>query len=481
MAPLPFCRTSSGGRRALTAAVCATLTCLGLLVPAAPALAGSEPGPAPGAPGAGDPYFPDQGNDGYDVTSYRLAIGYTPDTHHLDGSARIAAKATRDLSAFDLDLRPWMRARAVLVDGAPASFTQPAGGQELVITPSRPLPDGHRFDVAVRYDGTAQPVTDPDGSLDGWVPTSDGAFVVGEPQGAPSWFPCNDTPTDKATFDVSITVPAGLTAVSNGRLVGVRTRDGRRTWQWHLGRPVSTYLVTATLGRFEVSTGRTPDGIPYLNAVDPSQADDAAPVLARLPEILDFFIRTYGRYPFGSAGAIVDDAPQVGYALETATRPVFDRAPDEATLAHELAHQWYGDDVTLQRWRDIWLNEGFAEFSSWLWTEHSGGPSAATRLQELLAEPAGSEAFDPPPGDPGAADMIFSGSVYERGAGTLQALREKLGDRVFFRVMRGWVRANAYGNATVPDFIRYAQDVSHRHLRHFFDVWLYQEGKPTTW
>src|SRR6185312_3338976 len=135
-----------------------------------------------------------------------------------------------------------------------------------------------------------------------------------------------------------------------------------------------------------------------------------------------------GPYPFDSAGAIVDDAPQVGYALETATRPVFDSAPDEATLAHEMAHQWYGDDVTLQRWRDIWLNEGFAEFSTWLWAERHGGPSAAERLQELLAEPADSGDFDPPPADPGGADMIFSGSEYERGAGTLEALREKVGD-----------------------------------------------------
>ena len=480
MARLPS-RRLSVGRRVLPAAVCAAVTGLGLLVPVAPVLAGTEAGPAPGAAGAGDPYFPDQGNGGYDVASYRLAIDYDPDTHRLDGSARIAATTTQDLSAFDLDLRPWMRTRSVLVDGHPASFTRPTGGQELVITPSRPLPDGHRFDVTVRYDGTPQPVTDPDGSLEGWVLTSDGAFVVGEPQGAPSWFPCNDTPTDKATVDVSITVPAGLTAVSNGQLVGVQSWAGRRTWRWHLGRPVPTYLVTATLGRFRVTTGRTPDGVPYLNAIDPSQAADAEPILARLPAILDFFIRTYGRYPFGSAGAIVDDAPDVGYALETATRPVFDHAPDEDTLAHELAHQWYGDDVTLGRWRDIWLNEGFAEFSAWLWAEHSGGASAATRLRELLAEPADSEDFDPPPGDPGAADMLFSGSVNERGAGALQALRETLGDRVFFRVMRGWLRANAYGNATVPDFIGYAQDVSHRDLRHFFDVWLYQEGKPTTW
>jgi aminopeptidase N len=479
MAYLPF-RPATGGRRAACLAACAVLTCLGLCVPGSPALAGTQDRPSPGAAGAGDPYFPQQGNGGYDVSSYRLAVDYRPATHHLDGRATVAARATQALSRFDLDLRPWMRVRAVSVDGRPASFVQAAGSQEVVITPSRPLWPGRRFEVAVSYGGTAQPVTDPDGSLDGWTPTSDGAFVAGEPQGSPSWFPCNDTPTDKATFAVSITVPAGVTAMSNGRFLGVRTAGGLSTWRWRLDRPIPTYLVTATLGRFDVSRGRTPAGVPYLNAVDPTQAEDAAPVLALLPAIVDFFTRTYGPYPFDSAGAIVDNAPQVGYALETATRPVFDSAPDEATLAHEMAHQWYGDDVTLQRWRDIWLNEGFAEFSTWLWAEHHGGPSAAERLQELLAEPADSGDFDPPPADPGGADMIFSGSVYERGAGALQALREKVGDRTFFRIMRGWLRVHAYGNATVPQFVDYAGKVSHTDLTHFFDVWLYQEGKPAS-
>jgi aminopeptidase N len=480
MAYVPF-RPAMRACRATSLAACAVITCLGLLVPTSPALAGTRDRPSPGAPGAGDPYFPAQGNGGYDVASYRLAIDYRPATHRLDGRATVAARATQALSRFDLDLRPWMRVRAVSVDGRRASFDQPAGSQELVITPSRPLWRGHRFEVAIRYGGTAQPVTDPDGALDGWVPTSDGAFVASEPQGSPSWYPCNDTPTDKATFAVSITVPDGVTAVSNGRFRGVHRAAGLSTWRWRLDRPIPTYLVTATLGRFEVSRGRTPAGVPYLNAVDPTQAEEAAPVLAQLPAMVDFFTDTYGPYPFDSAGAIVDSAPEVGYALETATRPVFDSPPDEATLSHELAHQWYGDDVTLQRWRDIWLNEGFAEFSSWLWAERPGGPSAAVRLKELLAEPADSGDFDPPPANPGGADMIFSGSVYERGAGALQGLREEVGDRTFFRIMRGWLRVHAYGNATVPQFVHFAEKVSHRDLTHFFDVWLYQEGKPTSW
>lgn len=438
--------------------------------------------PRPGASGAGDPFFPRQGNGGYDVGHYGLTVRYTPSTKRLDGTARITARTTQSLSRFDLDLRRSMRVTSVTVDGRRARFAQPAAQvQELVITPVRSLPGGHRFSIVVRYGGTATAVTDPDGSPDGWIPTDDGAFVASEPQGAPSWFPSNDTPADKATVDVTVTVPDGLAAVSNGELVGYRRHAHVSTWSWRLDRPVSTYLVTATVGRFDLRTGRTPGGVPYLTAVDPREVATAEPVLAKLPAMVDWFSTLYGRYPFASAGAIVDHAPQVGYALETATRPVFDRAPSELTLAHELAHQWFGDDVTLGRWRDIWLNEGFAEFNSWLWDEHRGGTTGAQHLRLLLAKPATSDVWTPPPGNPGSAAGIFAGSVYDRGAGTLQALRAKLGDRTFFRVLRGWVAAHRYGTATVTQFTAYAQRVSHRDLRHFFAVWLYDPAKPAHW
>jgi len=219
--------------------------------------------------------------------------------------------------------------------------------------------------------------------------------------------------------------------------------------------------------------------VPYYEAVDPSQVAASTAVLKRLPNIVDYFSSVYGPYPFPSTGAIVDDAPSVGYALETATRPLFDSAPSQGTLAHELAHQWFGDDVTLNRWRDIWLNEGFAEFSAWLWSEHTGGQTAAQRLTALEAIPAGNGIWNPPPGNPGSADQIFSGSVYERGAGTLEALREKLGDATFFEIMRGWVQAHAQGNATVAQFESFAESVSGKNLAPFFYNWLMRPGKPT--
>ncbi len=457
-----------------------SMTVLGTALALSMATPAQAAAPRPGSIGAGDPYFPRQGNGGYDVSGYALELRYDPATRRLGGTAQITARATQALSRFDLDLRRSLHASAVRVNGEHATFSQPADlVQELVVTPAHPIARGATVRVEVDYAGTATDVTDPDGSPDGWIPTDDGAFVASEPQGSPSWFPVNDSPTDKASYRVSVTVPKGLTAVSNGALLRHTTTGAWTTWAWRIARPISSYLVTATVGRFTLSTGRTAAGVPYLIAVDPRLVDHTRAVLAKLPAMVDYYTSVYGRYPFGSAGAIVDVAPQVGYALETATRPVFDRAPDELTLAHELAHQWYGDDVTLARWRDIWLNEGFAEFSAWLWDEHRGHESTAQHLIELFKQPATSSVWNPPPADPGDAANLFDNSVYERGAGALAALREKLGDPTFFSIMRGWVREHAYGIATVPQFTAYAERVSGRDLSQFFDVWLYRAAKPS--
>jgi aminopeptidase N len=451
------------------------------------ALVGLAAGPAlaaVGATGAGDPYFPLQGNGGYDVGHYALDLRYDPATDHLTGTVTITATATQELSRFDLDLRRQLAVSAVTVDGAAAAYAQPADlEQELVITPAAPLAQGSPFTVVVRYAGVPPVITDPDNSIEGMVPTEDGVHTVGEPQGSPGWYPCNDTPTDKATYDFRVAVPHGLTAVANGDLAGApTTAAGWTTFAWHNGEPMSTYLSTVTVGVFETSTGTSPAGIPYYLAVDPKAASQSKVQLAKLPAMVDFFQSVYGTYPFSSAGAIVDPAPNVGYALETQTKPIFDSPPDELTLAHELAHQWYGDAVTLERWRDIWLNEGFAEFSSWLWSEHTGQASAQQFFQRWYAQSGSHDYFwNPPPADPGGAANIFSWSEYERGAMTLQALRVKLGDPTFFRIMRGWYQAHQYGNARVEEFTAYAEQVSGVDLGHFFDVWLYQPGKPTNW
>jgi aminopeptidase N len=430
----------------------------------------------PGSTGLGDPFFPNAGNGGYDVSHYSLTLGYEPAQDQLTGTAVITATATQDLSRFDLDLRGFSISR-LLVNGAAASFTR--DGQELVITPSAGLVSGSTFTVTIDYAGTPQVITDPDGSIEGFVPTDDGAFVVGEPQGSPGWYPANDNPRDKATYDFSVTVPDGLTAMANGVLVSHASSGGKTTWVWSETDPMAPYLATATLGRFDLTISEV-GGIPSYVAVDPTLPKGN--VLRKLPDIVGFYSSIYGPYPFNAVGSIVDDAKQVGYSLETQTKPVYDRMPDEATVAHELSHMWFGDSVTLTEWPDIWLHEGFATWSEWIWSEYSGQKTAEKYFKNLYNTPAQDTLFwTPPPAVPGTPAFMFNGTIYYRGGMTLEALREKIGDFAFFRILRSWATQNRYGNVTTAQFIALSEQVSGMQLDHFFDVWLYQPEKPTSW
>ncbi|MFJ4690673.1 M1 family metallopeptidase [Streptomyces sp. NPDC088766] len=456
-------------RPALLAAV--PVAVAALLTAADPALAA---GPV-GTPGVGDPYFPLAGNGGYHVGHYDLTLRYDPATRHLDGKAVLTARATRSLSRFDLDLNG-LKVTALTVDHVKAGHRR--DGQELVVTPRRALRKGARFQVTVTYSGTPGPVTDPDGSPDGWIPTDDGAFVAGEPQGAMTWFPANNHPTDKSSYDFTITVPEGRTAVANGVLLGKRTAHGRTTYRWRQAEPMAAYLATATVGTFQVRQYTTRDGIRVYDAVDPREATAARPVLAKLPSVLAWGSGLFGPYPYRAAGSIVDHAPDVGYALETQTRPVYDGAPDLSTLVHESAHQWFGDSVSLTSWKDIWLNEGFATYAEWLYDEQHGGASAQAAFDALYARPASDGLWEFPPGDPGSGANIFGTPVYARGAMALHALRTTVGDRAFFRVLRAWASDHRNGHGTTAQFERLAEKMSGKNLDNLFRTWLYAQGKP---
>jgi aminopeptidase N len=430
--------------------------------------------PRPGAQGAGDEYFPTMGNGGYDVGRYALRLRYDPGTDVLSGQATIEATATYALSRFNLDFSAF-DISAVRVAGTAATW-QREGQRELVVTPAEPVATGRTFRVEVEYSGR------PGGEF---RHTADGALAVGEPESASDWYPVNEHPSDKATYDFEITVPSQLTVIANGVPGGTTPASdaGWHTVRWSATTPMAAYLSTLAIGRYRVSEG-TYEGKPVYSAVDEripagGVADEA---LARTAEVTAYLATRFGPYPFEALGGVIT-AERLGFALETQTRPVYEKSFFEDSLpeatsivAHELAHQWFGDSVSVERWRDIWLNEGFATYAEWLWQEHDGGPTAQESFEDTYRS-SNRAIWEPAPGDPSARDL-FSTSVYMRGGMTVHALRMTIGDDAFFRLLPEWTSSQRDGTGTTTEFIELAERISGTQLDDFFQSWLYTEAKP---
>ncbi len=445
--------------------------------PSPPASLSPAPDFRPGADGAGDPYFPKYGNGGYDVAGYDLDLRYDPKTGKLSGRATITATATQDLSSFDFDLAH-LKASKITVEGVAA--TSRVSKNELTVTPAAGIPNGRKFTVVVDYAGTPDQLENKALGNGGWIRTSNGGIALGQPESASTWFPVNDHPSDKATFTLAMTVPDGLEAISNGVPGPRRTKDGWTTWRWAESSPMASYLATVVIGQYRITTS-THDGKPMITAVPESMpaTSGAAKSLARTGEITDYLATMFGPYPFDANGGVVVNDDRIGYALENQSRPVYggtfftDDKPNEGVVAHEIAHQWFGDSVSISRWQDIWLNEGFATYAEWLWSEHSGEQTAQQQFDKTYA------AFDwnETPGDPGPS-RIFGDAVYQRGGMTVHALRKAIGDDAFFRLLKTWTGEHRDGNADTAQFIALAEQVSGKDLDGFFAAWLNGTTRP---
>ncbi|MFJ4503409.1 M1 family metallopeptidase [Streptomyces sp. NPDC088864] len=459
-------------RRAARAAL--PLLALALL---APACSGGVEG-RPGAAGVRDPYFPKLGNGGYDVSHYAITLDVDPAGQTLRGSVEITARATQDLSSFNLDLAG-LTVDSATVEGRPAAVNR--AGNELTLRTDADvegrLRRGETFRAVVRYSGSPKTVTDPDGSEEGWLPTDDGAVALGEPAGSAAWFPGNHHPGDKAAYDLTVTVPEGLTAVSNGVPAGPpATKKGRTTFRWHTAEPMASYLATLAIGRFETKTSTLPSGVTVFTAVDPEVAEESARTVARVPEIVAWEAEHFGPYPFSATGAIVEREDDAGYALETQTRPFFPGAPSAGLLVHEMAHQWFGDSVTPESWRDMWLNEGLATYAEWLWEEEKEDTPAEESFQDAY-EDEDNWAF--PPADPPSAAHISDDPVYGRGAMVIHKIREAVDDdEEFFALLRGWTRKYRHGNASTADFTAYVEEATGEDLSGLWKAWLYGGSRP---
>ena len=463
---------------ALVAGLALALT-LGLVgAPSVGTTAGSDDVP-PGAAGIGDPYFPLDGNGGIDVLSYDIHDRYGFRRGALAGWTDLRIRATAAVSSFDLDFV--LPVSSVRVNSRAVRFSQ--SGHELVV--KRGLVAGELVDVRVAYAG--RPALHSYAGERNWLAGPGEVVAMNQPHMAPWWFPSNDHPLDKARIRVSITVPKQYQVISNGRPLRRTTRGALATSTWRADEPMVPYLAFFAAGRFRIAKGVT-DGRPWWVAVSRSLPTAAQPGAMRLmretPGITHWLAGQLGAYPFSTVGGLVTSL-EPGFALENQTRPTYSPASlNRTTVVHELAHQWFGDSVAVHHWSDIWLNEGAATFMEWRWEETAGGTAAVDRLRSAYdALGAGDdfwrhEVADPCPSRGDCGDRIFAEFVYLRGAMTLQALRNRIGDTAYWTLLRRWVADREGGNGSTAQFEALAEEVSGADLDGFFAAWLHSTAKP---
>jgi aminopeptidase N len=430
--------------------------------------------------GVGDPYYPDDGNRGYDVQHYGVDLDYFRATQAIRATTTVVARSTARLATFDLDLLGLM-VTAVTIDGDRADFER-VDPHELVITLARPIPADRRFVTRVEYHG--KPDADPGDQVEsGWfdADTPGAGFIAGEPHSCTIWYPCNDHPTDKATFELRATVPRPFSVVSNGAQLPTTaaTRpDGTpvRTFHWRLDEPTATYLTTMYVDKLRIDRSTLADGTPVVSAYGPDSGSAPARE-AKLPEILAMLTDHWGPYPAPQAGGIFVNG-DIDFSLETFTRPTYIEGVDVSTIVHENAHQWWGDNVSVKRWRDICLNECLATYSQWLWAEHNGA-NLDDYYRAALAGESDTSFLDFPLYDMGPGHEFDFKGVYEKGGFFVHALRNKIGDDAFFQAMQEIQSEDAGGNLSMDDLRSLLEDKTGVDLGSFWHDWVLSTGVPS--
>ncbi len=430
-----------------------------------------------GAATGGDSYLPTSGNGGYGVDRYELDVRYRLSTNRLTGVATIHATSTQALSRFSLDLSKLRVSRVRIQGQRGVRFTQTP--HKLTIVPAKPIAESTSFTVTIDYAGAPAPRSSRWGQV-GWEELEDGVIVAAQPSGAPTWFPCNDVVRDKASYGIRVTTDQAYTVVCNGVLVSHTVSAGQGVWQFEQKEPTATYLATVQIGRYTVARptwGGVPGTLAYPRALEATVATD----FAALEPMMGLFTDRFGPYPFeGYTIVVTPDALEIpleaqGLAIFGSNHAKGDHGA-ERLVAHELAHQWFGNSVGLAAWKDIWLNEGFACYAEWLWSEHSGSISADGLARQYRRQ-LSTHALDITVGDPGPA-LMFDDRVYKRGALTLHAVRHAMGDAAFFDLLREWTTLHRFGTVTTQDFRELAQEHSPVPLDRLFDAWLFGKTLP---
>jgi aminopeptidase N len=426
--------------------------------------------PQTGGRSIGDAYAPELGNIGYDVQHYTLQFALDPAHTYVDGTANIQAVATLDnLIELSLDFSGY-EIEQLTVDNLPAEYTRARG--KFIITLPEPLSKGQSFTIFVDYRGP------PIQTGSRYVPfihhlglqfLPGNIYAVSEPDGARYWFPSNDHPLDKATFTIEITVPAGLEAISNGVLTREFSNPDRTTYIWEHNSPMATYLATVAVGDYEFLPATSPNGTPIGHYYFADLSEPFQQTVSITGEALDWMGEIFGQYPFESFGFVT--ARVIRASLETQTMVILsENMLNEETVIHEIAHQWFGDWVSMASWADMWHNEGFAVYISLMWQTRNTPDSLDIFMQNLAATVDREASTDPlgnlPP------QRMFGFDSYQRGALMIHNLRRLVGDEAFFNGLRAYFELYGGGAATREEFITVMEDKSRMDLNAFFMEWL---------
>ena len=435
-----------------------------------------------------------EGTDrGYDVLTYDLALDVDPAVVAIEGRATLRLSAVRSgLAEVRLDLDDALSVRSVERDGTPvASFSAAADVLHVPLDP--PLVAEERTTLVVRYGG----VPASGRALTWWTAPSSGAALssLAEPFDAPSFWPCVDDPADKAVTRVAVTVPEGYVAASAGVGTSAPAGDGKVTWTWTLPQPISTYLVSMAVARYEAIAAeyRSLDGsrtMPVVGYVVPEHAAGNRSRVAAIPGHIRVLASLFGEYPYlDTKYGIAEGSFSGGMEHPTITligASLLGNGSRDLTglLVHELAHMWWGDEVTMRTWDDVWLNEGFATYAEVLYYERASGVAPGSLLTSRYDDGLYSGQLGPRVVAPASDPFRYSGAIYEKGGWVLHMLRRVVGDETFFASLREYRRRHERGNATRAELRAVFQELSGRDLKQFFDQWVETPYRPVlraTW
>jgi aminopeptidase N len=425
-----------------------------------------------------DSVYPDVGDPGVDALHYDLQLSWDPRAETLTATETVLLRARRTADHLQLDLAHQLAVGKVWLDGRRVSFAHP--GKDLVV--ETPVSRGDRHVLQLTYSGTPEPVVAPtdrgDFETTGWTTTDDGSvWTMQEPYGAYSWYAVNDHPSDKAFYDLTIDAPKSMVGVANGRLESRSTVGDRTVTHWNLPEPAASYLITIAIGHYTETTDTGPHGLP-ISYWTPSSRPGLVKGLRYTPEAIAYLERKVGPYPFPTLGVLVvpSNSAMETQSMVTLGMQRYDLSRD--VLVHELAHQWYGDEVTPDDWSDLWMNEGMATYLAEAnWTAEHGPRSRTSILRDWSqVAPALRDQYGPPADY--APRSFAEGNAYYIPALMWDTIRQRLGDTMFWRLAARWPRSHRYTSQDRTSLAAWWSRQSGQHLTPLFQRWLLAPREP---